>query len=502
MRLTLPRNPYTAASLSLVPGAGHLFWGNQAKGYALLATGMLNTFLLLATMNACSYARLFNQLLEGTGLETNTKFYQWIKYFSPGNPITAAIFILSISLIVYAVVDSYRQARQPSLADESSCRLARLRKTDSALAELFSVSYLVHFLVLSLITLTSVLFALPYVSHQPPANVQIILCQEPVPEYKPDESNLATDDHQSLINSSTRLKRKCEHLAEEAIPTRQSMNEDRVSVQIKRKNPAVTTPTDRQERARSAQMPSLTTAPAEEQVASPPEQSADSDTSSERAAPVAVSSPIDGAGTDGLIQAQLAEDSSKASGDTDKSMGRTDSGTITPDPGVERSETLLQDVLFHLSTTNYRLPPNIVPNPEKANGLYSCLRVPIRILPLAPTETPPTLIPPDDPDRSCKPDLVAYMADLERRIKRAWFPPRDCMQFVRRPVVDFKLDHSGNVSNVHLFSSGGTKISDQAALDAVANAAPFRPLPEGAGLPKSVEIQFTFDYNVFNSRNF
>ena len=38
-------------------------------------------------------------------------------------------------------------------------------------------------------------------------------------------------------------------------------------------------------------------------------------------------------------------------------------------------------------------------------------------------------------------------------------------------------------------------IDDRAALKAVEDSAPFRPLPEHA--PPSVDIEFTFDYNVF-----
>jgi TonB family protein len=51
------------------------------------------------------------------------------------------------------------------------------------------------------------------------------------------------------------------------------------------------------------------------------------------------------------------------------------------------------------------------------------------------------------------------------------------------------------MSNLRLDHSSGLAIADQAALKAVENAAPFRPLPAGA--QDDVDIQFTFDYNVF-----
>lgn len=90
-------------------------------------------------------------------------------------------------------------------------------------------------------------------------------------------------------------------------------------------------------------------------------------------------------------------------------------------------------------------------------------------------------------------DFGPYMADLQRRIKRHWFPPRG--QENRRVVVVFKIHTHGELSNLRIERSSGMDSADQAALAAVQNAAPFRPLPDGA--PSVVDIQFTFDYNVF-----
>jgi TonB family protein len=91
-------------------------------------------------------------------------------------------------------------------------------------------------------------------------------------------------------------------------------------------------------------------------------------------------------------------------------------------------------------------------------------------------------------------DFGPYMADLQRRIKRAWFPPKGNES--KRVVVVFKIHKMGELSNLRLERSSGVAIADQAALKAVENAAPFRPLPAGAS--DDVDIQFTFDYNVFS----
>ncbi len=91
-------------------------------------------------------------------------------------------------------------------------------------------------------------------------------------------------------------------------------------------------------------------------------------------------------------------------------------------------------------------------------------------------------------------DFGPYMSDLQRRIKRAWFPPKGNES--KRVVVVFKVHRGGELTNLKLDKSSGVAVADAAALKAVENAAPFRPLPPGSS--DDVDIQFTFDYNVFS----
>ena len=91
------------------------------------------------------------------------------------------------------------------------------------------------------------------------------------------------------------------------------------------------------------------------------------------------------------------------------------------------------------------------------------------------------------------PDFSKYMADLQRRIKRAWFPNKD--QQSRHVKVMFKIHEDGTMSNLRISQSSNWAAADQAALQAVNNAAPFAPLPRFS--PENVDIEFTFDYNLF-----
>ena len=92
-------------------------------------------------------------------------------------------------------------------------------------------------------------------------------------------------------------------------------------------------------------------------------------------------------------------------------------------------------------------------------------------------------------------DFGPYMNELQRRIRRAWRPPRGNES--KRVILTFKIRKDGELSDLRLKIGSGFEPSDKAALLAVQSAAPFTRLPVGA--PNIVDIEFTFDYNVFGA---
>lgn len=93
-----------------------------------------------------------------------------------------------------------------------------------------------------------------------------------------------------------------------------------------------------------------------------------------------------------------------------------------------------------------------------------------------------------------EPDFGPYMKELQRRIKSNWEPPRGNES--RRVVLLFKVARDGSLKSVKVYKSSGIPSADSAAIGAVNLSAPFRPLPpEFRG--SDIDIQFTFDYNVF-----
>lgn len=98
-----------------------------------------------------------------------------------------------------------------------------------------------------------------------------------------------------------------------------------------------------------------------------------------------------------------------------------------------------------------------------------------------------------------EPDFGPYMRELQRRIKMNWDPPKGNES--KRVVLLFKIAKDGRLLSVSTYRSSGVPNADRAAINAVKLTAPFRPLPPGTR-GQSIDIQFTFDYNVFGASGY
>lgn len=87
-------------------------------------------------------------------------------------------------------------------------------------------------------------------------------------------------------------------------------------------------------------------------------------------------------------------------------------------------------------------------------------------------------------------DLGPYMADMNRKIKRAWFPQKSFENL--RVKVSYVLGEDGKVSDLKVSQSSNNPLADETARKAIQNAASsFRPLPDGT-LPH-IDVDFAFD---------
>jgi len=98
-----------------------------------------------------------------------------------------------------------------------------------------------------------------------------------------------------------------------------------------------------------------------------------------------------------------------------------------------------------------------------------------------------------------EPDFGPYMRELQRRIKMNWEPPKGNES--KRVVLLFKIAKDGRLLSCSVFKTSGLPGADKAAINAVQLTAPFRPLPADFK-GQSIDIQFTFDYNVFGAAGY
>lgn len=106
-------------------------------------------------------------------------------------------------------------------------------------------------------------------------------------------------------------------------------------------------------------------------------------------------------------------------------------------------------------------------------------------------DTPSSLI----QDAGKEPDFGPYMRKLQEQIRTAWNPPKGDKG--RRVVILFKIAKDGTLLSNMIQESSGDYKTDCAALEAVKTVT-FDPLPVGFK-EESIDVQFTFDYNVFNN---
>lgn len=98
-----------------------------------------------------------------------------------------------------------------------------------------------------------------------------------------------------------------------------------------------------------------------------------------------------------------------------------------------------------------------------------------------------------------EPNFAPYMRELQSRIKYNWDPPKGNES--KRVVLMFRIAKNGQLLSNRVSKSSGMAVADRAALNAVEVTAPFKPLPaEFRG--QYIDIQFTFDYNVFGATGY
>lgn len=91
-------------------------------------------------------------------------------------------------------------------------------------------------------------------------------------------------------------------------------------------------------------------------------------------------------------------------------------------------------------------------------------------------------------------DFSKYMNAAQDRVRRNWRPPKG--EKTKRITAFFRVNRAGELLSRRI-ERPGNQAEDTAALRAIERASPFGPMPPGS--PPDVNIQFTFDYNVWKN---
>lgn len=91
-----------------------------------------------------------------------------------------------------------------------------------------------------------------------------------------------------------------------------------------------------------------------------------------------------------------------------------------------------------------------------------------------------------------------YMHDMQLKIKKNWTPPK--YDTSKKTVLLFTVKRNGEIENIRVEKSSGSKDSDNAAIEALQKSLPLAPFAPEIKEEK-VDIMFSFDYNVLNVKD-
>lgn len=90
-----------------------------------------------------------------------------------------------------------------------------------------------------------------------------------------------------------------------------------------------------------------------------------------------------------------------------------------------------------------------------------------------------------------------YIKKMQAKVRNSWLPPKG--EKANTVKTSFRIGVNGDLLGSAIVKSSGIKEFDKAALDAIAKAAPFDPLPSGH-VRNSILVGFTFDYAITSKK--
>jgi TonB family protein len=525
---TPSRDPVMAAALSVVPGLGQLYNGQSARGFLFFDVALVNFVILWLMLFTEPIVRALSAFSTEFHIKPNQELLHALNQLHIGTPVSSAVLLLILGFVGYAARDAYDQAK--------SKRLQAIYPDHTIeMPEATSGSYLLHLSMILTCAVLALFFILP-----PPPRTQVTDIEfiETTQQTKPPENTTKRSNHSSNTDARRDPTRPAAMAHAAAQAASHAATQPRQTAQA---HPAQAHPETRQvQTARTAAPPANQPAQAKQStaadspppafhprlvntlkpLASPVVPAAQAPTHAVSAPvpmPIATAKSLDGTaalplpqplahGPSGMVQPMPSAQPLLAMAGTGHTplphMGATSGNTNSAQPaapgpvhsiGKSGTSPEPQPAMTHgpVGPGSEKgqpgpTPARFAPSVAGPGGLVGT-----PILPRGDGRT-------DGPGKArIDVDFGPYMAMLQHRIKMHWIPPK--YPTSNHVQVRFKVSRSGELSELKLVRSSGQAEADRFALRAIEEAAPFPHLPEGAD--ENVDIEFTFDYNVFGTGN-
>ena len=459
-------------------------FSNKAYLYSISSalSGIIILFTIGLNQMSPQFVDQLSMVLDRIGFLNLNLSYKFIEDLKFPNPVSLLILISNSAFILYAVSDTIRTKNKPS---------------QNHFKESYAVSYAIHLLFLL------VLFVSIFIAYTPKPKIKVntlefITVQEPTKE-KPPPKTKRRSERASIDQGKNDPKKKVEPIKK---------NPGKVNKPPKpspKPKPRVRGKTGGSQKT-SNKAPSMapkTRSPAKTSGAAPKTISRDTSSESSKVAEKALSqipsptvpgrssnyapniskgsssAPRSSSGS-GLRAPKNYGFSRGSGGGTGGGTGSGEGGTAAPKAVEEISGggPTGKDLVDRLRSI--QIPDNIDVSFGDGGGFGNPAKNKY------PGRAPSTA---SIPDISFGP----YMSKIQEKIKQRWRPPKGSES--KRIVVFFSINRDGSLSNLKISQTNATSLANDAALNAIRNAAPFAALPVGS--PPSIDIEFTFDYNVF-----
>ncbi len=533
------RHPLTAAMLSIIPGLGQIYVGDRRKGVLFLDVALINYALIVLMCFSGSLLNGLSGFARTYRFDVNHEVLAALHDLQLGSPASFCIGLMTLMFVSYAARDAYDRAfglQRKKIYGDSAVDFS----------EATSGSYLMHVALMGSCVILAALFV-----HPPSRIVERSITFEidqdvPVAKVKPVTKVLSVRNVHRHGRHEKSVKQVVSHAgAFESAEASKPEPEENPQTQSRRHEQAQPKP-ERPRSEPSKSMPQPINAVQQSKTLAPPAVTAVAPGSMPLApTPIAVPRPTRSTPLSMPVSSQnkvsLGQPAVPVPASNRGFLAYNGNPALSPSvagfnavaPGIRQlPETVA--VGGNFSPAPMMVPtggtsriglPNVVrtqsipgagtsgpgsavaPIPAKLHGKPVDGADSFAVAPVSgPKGSKSSTIGKTNPssdvdDRSASvdtresPDFGRYMAELQRRIKRSWYPPKHSEKL--RTIVTFSVSRDGTMSNLQILHSATLANYDDAAIKAVQSAAPFSSLPSGS--PPSVDIEFTFDFNVLRS---